>query len=70
MSCTTGRRISRWTSLLFVVSTLSVSAPALAELAQPRTLPSVIEARLIAQNFNVTIGKQFRFVVSIPNKAK
>jgi len=69
MSCTTGRRISRWASLLFVVSTLLFSAPALAELAQPRTLPSVIEARLIAQNFNVTIGKQFRFVVSIPNKA-
>ena len=69
MSCTTGRRISRWASLLFVVSTLSFSAPALAELAQPRTLPSVVEARLIAQNFNVTIGKQFRFVVSIPNKA-
>ena len=69
MSCTTGRRISRWASLLFVVSTLLFSAPALAELAPPRTLPSVIEARLIAQNFNVTIGKQFRFVVSIPNKA-
>jgi hypothetical protein len=32
-------------------------------------LPSAIEARLIGQNFNVTIGKQFRFVVSIPNKA-
>ena len=69
MSCTTGRRISRWASLLFVVSTLLFSAPAHAQSAQPRTLPSAIEARLIGQNFNVTIGKQFRFVVSIPNKA-
>lgn len=69
MSCTTGRRISRWASLLFVVSTLLFSSPSRAELAQPRTLPSAIEARLIGQNFNVTIGKQFRFVVSIPNKA-
>jgi hypothetical protein len=69
MSCTTGRRISRWASLLFVISTLLFSAPTRAELAPPRTLPSVIEARLIGQNFNVTIGKQFRFVVSIPNKA-
>jgi len=69
MSCTTGRRISRWASLLLVISTLLFSAPTRAELAPPRTLPSVIEARLIGQNFNVTIGKQFRFVVSIPNKA-
>lgn len=69
MSCTTGRRISRWASLLFVISTLLFSAPAHAELAPPRTLPSAIEARLIGQNFNVTIGKQFRFVVSIPNTA-
>jgi len=38
-------------------------------LGPPRTLPSAIEARLIGQNFNVTIGKQFRFVVSVPNKA-
>ena len=68
MSCTTGRRISRWSSLLFVVSALLFSTPAHAGLASPRTLPSVIEARLIGQNFNVTIGKQFRFVVSIPNK--
>ena len=69
MSCTTGRRISRWASLLFVISTLLFSAPTRAELAPPQTLPSAIEARLIGQNFNVTIGKQFRFVVSIPNKA-
>lgn len=69
MSCTIGRRISRWASLLLVISTLLFSAPTRAELAPPRTLPSVIEARLIGQNFNVTIGKQFRFVVSIPNKA-
>ena len=69
MSCTTGRRISRWASLLFVISTLLFSVPALAELAPPQALPSAIEARLIGQNFNVTIGKQFRFVVSIPNKA-
>ncbi len=69
MSCTTGRRISRWASLLFVISTLLFSTPSRAELAPPRTLPSAIEARLIGQNFNVTIGKQFRFVVSIPNKA-
>ncbi|MEY4147180.1 MAG: hypothetical protein RL278_736 [Actinomycetota bacterium] len=69
MSCTTGRRISRWASLLFVISTLLFSSPSRAELAPPRTLPSAIEARLIGQNFNVTIGKQFRFVVSIPNKA-
>jgi hypothetical protein len=69
MSCTTGRRISRWASLLFVISTLFFSSPSRAELAPPRTLPSTIEARLIGQNFNVTIGKQFRFVVSIPNKA-
>ena len=69
MSCTTGRRISRWASLLFVISTLFFSSPSRAELAPPRTLPSAIEARLIGQNFNVTIGKQFRFVVSIPNKA-
>ena len=69
MSCTTDRRISRWASLLFVISTLLFSAPAHAESAQPRTLPSAIEARLIGQNFNVTIGKQFRFVVSIPNTA-
>lgn len=69
MPCTTGRRISRWASLLFVASTVLISAPTLAELAPPRTLPASIEARLIAQNFNVTIGKQFRFVVSIPNKA-
>ena len=68
MSCTTGRRISRWASLLFVISTLLFSSPSRAELAPPRTLPSAIEARLIGQNFNVTIGKQFRFVVSIPNK--
>ena len=69
MSCTTGRRISRWASLLFVISTLLFSAPTRAELGPPRTLPSAIEARLIGQNFNVTIGKQFRFVVSVPNKA-
>ena len=69
MSCTTGRRISRWASLLFVISTLLFSAPTRAELGPPRTLPAAIEARLIGQNFNVTIGKQFRFVVSIPNKA-
>ena len=69
MSCTTDRRISRWASLLFVISTLLFSAPAHAQSAQPRTLPSAIEARLIGQNFNVTIGKQFRFVVSIPNTA-
>ena len=69
MSCTTGRRISRWASLLFVISTLLFSSPSHAELAPPRTLPAAIEARLIGQNFNVTIGKQFRFVVSIPNKA-
>lgn len=69
MSCTTGRRISRWASLLFVISTLLFSAPTHAELAPPRTLPSAIEARLIGQNFNVTIGKQFRFVVSITNTA-
>jgi len=69
MSCTTGRRISRWASLLFVISTLLFSSPSRAELAPPRTLPAAIEARLIGQNFNVTIGKQFRFVVSIPNKA-
>ena len=68
MSCTTGRRISRWASLLFVISTLLFSSPSHAELAPPRTLPAAIEARLIGQNFNVTIGKQFRFVVSIPNK--
>ena len=68
MSCTTGRRISRWASLLFVTSTLLFSSPSRAELAPPRTLPAAIEARLIGQNFNVTIGKQFRFVVSIPNK--
>ena len=69
MSCTTGRRISRWASLLFVISTLLFSAPTRAELGPPRTLPSAIEARLIGQNFNVTLGKQFRFVVSVPNKA-
>jgi len=69
MSCTTGRRISRWASLLFVISTLLFSSPSRAELAPPRTLPAAIEARLIGQNFNVTIGKQFRFVVSIPNRA-
>ena len=69
MSCTTNRRISRWASLLFVVSTIVFSAPAQAELASPHMLPSAIEARLIGQNFNVSIGKQFRFVVSIPNKA-
>ena len=69
MSCTTGRRISRWASLLFLISTLLFSAPTRAELAPPQTLPSAIEARLIGQNFNVTIGKQFRFVVSVPNKA-
>ena len=69
MSCTTGRRISRWASLLLVISTLLFSTPTRAELAPPQTLPSAIEARLIGQNFNVTIGKQFRFVVSIPNKA-
>jgi hypothetical protein len=69
MSCTTGRRISRWASLLFVISTLLFSAPTRAELGPPRTLPSAIETRLIGQNFNVTIGKQFRFVVSVPNKA-
>ena len=69
MSCTTGRRISRWASLLFVISTLLFSSPSHAELVPPRTLPAAIEARLIGQNFNVTIGKQFRFVVSIPNKA-
>jgi hypothetical protein len=69
MSCTTGRRISRWASLLFVISTLLFSAPTRAELGPPRTLPAAIEARLIGQNFNVTIGKQFRFVVSVPNKA-
>ena len=69
MSCTTGRRISRWASLLFVISTLLFSAPTRAELAKPQTLPTAIEARLIGQNFNVTIGKHFRFVVSIPNKA-
>ena len=45
------------------------TTPTHAEFAPPRSLPSTIEARLIAQNFNVTIGKQFRFVVSIPNKA-
>lgn len=69
MSCTSSRRISRWASLLFVISTIVLSAPAQAELASPQTLPSAIEARLIGQNFNVSIGKQFRFVVSIPNKA-
>ena len=69
MSCTTSRRISRWASLLFVISTIVISAPAQAELPSPQTLPSAIEARLIAQNFNVSIGKQFRFVLSIPNKA-
>ena len=55
--------------MLFVISTLLYSAPARAESAPPQALPSAIEARLIGQNFNVTIGKQFRFVVSIPNKA-
>ena len=69
MSCTSSRRISRWASLLFVISTIVLSAPAQAEMASPQTLPSAIEARLIGQNFNVSIGKQFRFVVSIPNKA-
>ena len=69
MSCTTGRRISRWASLLFVLSTMLFSVPTLAESAGPHVLPSIIEAHLIGQNFNVTIGKQFRFVVSIPNKA-
>ena len=69
MSCTTNRRISRWASLLFVISTIVFSAPAQAELASPHMLPSTIEARLIGQNFNVSIGKQFRFVVSIPNEA-
>ena len=69
MSCTTNRRILRWASLLFVISTMVFTTPTHAELAPPRSLPSTIEARLIAQNFNVTIGKQFRFVVSIPNKA-
>lgn len=69
MSCTTNRRILRWASLLFVISTMVFITPTHAEFAPPRSLPSTIEARLIAQNFNVTIGKQFRFVVSIPNKA-
>jgi len=69
MSCTSSRRISRWASLLFAISTIVISAPAQAELASPQTLPSAIEARLIGQNFNVSIGKQFRFVMSIPNKA-
>lgn len=69
MSCTTSGRISRWASLLFVISLMAFSAPAHAELTPPRSLPSMIEARLIGQNFNVTIGKQFRFVVSVPNKA-
>lgn len=69
MSCTTNRRILRWASLLFVISTTVFTTPTQAEFAPPRSLPSAIEARLIAQNFNVTIGKQFRFVVSIPNKA-
>ena len=69
MSCTTNRRILRWASLLFVISTMVFTTPTHAEFAPPRSLPSTIEARLIAQNFNVTIGKQFRFVVSIPNKA-
>lgn len=69
MSCTLRRRISRWASLLFVLSTTVFSAPAQAGVATPQTLPSVIEARLIGQNFNVSIGKQFRFVISIPNKA-
>ena len=69
MSCTSNRRILRWASLLFVISTVVFSAPVQAELSPPQTLPSAIEARLIGQNFNVTIGKQFRFVVSVPNKA-
>ena len=69
MSCTSRHRISRWASLLFVISTIVFSAPAQAESALPQTLPAAIEARLIGQNFNVSIGKQFRFVVSIPNKA-
>ena len=33
----------------------------------PTALPDRIEVRLIGQNFNVSIGRQFRFVLSIPN---
>ena len=44
-----------------------MSVPSRASSQQPVALPTTIEARLIGQNFNVTIGKQFRFVLSIPN---
>ena len=60
-------RISRWLGLLAASVILLVSAPTHASAIQPLTLPATIETRLIGQNFNVSIGKQFRFVLAIPN---
>ena len=60
-------RVSRWIGLLFASVVLCISAPAYATTLQPSALPATIEARLIGQNFNVSIGKQFRFVLAIPN---
>ena len=61
------RRIMRCmvACVALIVSVLLSQAPLSAH--RPTTLPDQIEVRLIGQNFNVSIGRQFRFVLSIPN---
>jgi hypothetical protein len=67
MSRTFFRRIMRCmvACIALIVPVSLTQAPLSAD--QPTTLPDKIEARLIGQNFNVSIGRQFRFVLSIPN---
>lgn len=67
MFCAHDCRVSRWIGLLAASVILLISVPTNASAVQPSTLPATIEARLIGQNFNVSIGKQFRFVLAIPN---
>lgn len=67
MSRTFFRRVMRCmvACIALVVPVSLTQAPLSAH--QPTTLPDKIEVRLIGQNFNVSIGRQFRFVLSIPN---
>ena len=67
MSCAFLGRITRCvvTCIALVVPVSLSQAPLAAH--PPTTLPDRIEVRLIGQNFNVSIGRQFRFVLSIPN---
>ena len=67
MSCAFLGRITRcMVACVAVVVPVSLSQAQLSA-HPPTALPDRIEVRLIGQNFNVSIGRQFRFVLSIPN---